>query len=288
MEIRVLKYFLEVARRGSITKAAEAVHISQPSLSKQLKDLEYELGKKLFVRSNYSINLTDEGLLLKHRSEDILAMVSKTTDEFKALTDITGGDIYIGCAESYLVGQLAQKIKTFKKDYPHLRCHLTSGGTEQVCERLNRGLLDIAIIVEPPDLTQYNHIEVEGTDVWGLLMRQDNPLANKSEITIDDLEGIDLICSEQSIKNDIPRWCGEKVDTLNFCTTVNLFYNGSAFVKEGLGSMLTFDKLADVSASSGLCFRPLKPKLENKMYIIWKKYQTFTPIAERLIAYLKK
>lgn len=287
MEIRVLRYFLEVARRGSITKAAEAVHVSQPSLSKQIKDLEYELGKKLFKRSNYSVKLTDEGLLLKRRAEDILAMVSKTTSEFKALTDITGGDIYIGCAESHLIGQLAQKIKVFKAAYPNLRYHISSGGTEQVTERLNRGLLDFAIIVEPPDLARYNHIEIKGTDVWGLLMRRDCPLANKKTITVDDLKGIDLICSEQSIKNDIPRWCGEKIDTLNFVGTVNLFYNGAVFVKEGVGCMLTFDKLADVSDESGLCFRPLEPKLENKMYFIWQKYQTFTPIAEKLIDYLK-
>ena len=288
MEIRVLKYFLETAREGSVTRAAAALHISQPSLSKQLKDLELELGKKLFVRSNYSIKLTDEGMLLRNRAEEILEMVEKTTDEFKALGNITGGDVRIGCAESHLVSHLAQVIRAFKEDYPGLRYHLYSGGTEQVTERLDRGLLDFAFIVEPPSLSHYNYIEIPGVDTWGVLMRRDHPLAALESVTCDDLSGIDLICSEQSMKADIPRWCGQKADTLRFTGTVNLFYNGSVFVKEGLGCMLTFARLADTSPENGLCFRPLSPVLENKMYVIWKKYQVFTPIAELLVKRLEE
>ena len=288
MEIRVLKYFLETAREGSVTRAAAALHISQPSLSKQLKDLELELGKKLFVRSNYSIKLTDEGMLLRKRAEEILEMVEKTTDEFKALGDITGGDVRIGCAESHLVSHLAQVIRAFREDYPGLRYHLYSGGTAQVTERLDRGLLDFAFIVEPPSLSHYNYIEIPGVDTWGVLMRRDHPLAALESITCDDLAGIDLICSEQSMKADIPRWCGQKADTLRFTGTVNLFYNGSVFVKEGLGCMLTFARLADTSPENGLCFRPLSPVLENKMYVIWKKYQVFTPIAELLVKRLEE
>ena len=288
MEIRVLKYFLETAREGSVTRAAAALHISQPSLSKQLKDLEQELGKKLFVRSNYSIKLTDAGMLLRTRAEEILEMVEKTTDAFKALGDITGGDVRIGCAESHLVSHLAQVIRAFREDYPGLRYHLYSGGTEQVTERLDRGLLDFAFIVEPPSLSHYNYIEIPGVDTWGVLMRRDHPLAALESITCDDLSGIDLICSEQSMKADIPRWCGQKADMFRFTGTVNLFYNGSVFVKEGLGCMLTFARLADTSPENGLCFRPLSPVLENKMYVIWKKYQVFTPIAELLVKRLEE
>ena len=288
MEIRVLKYFLETAREGSVTRAAAALHISQPSLSKQLKDLELELGKKLFVRSNYSIKLTDEGMLLRKRAEEILEMVEKTTDEFKALGNITGGDVRIGCAESHLVSHLAQVIRAFREDYPGLRYHLYSGGTAQVTERLDRGLLDFAFIVEPPSLSHDNYIEIPGVDTWGVLIRRDHPLAALEAVTCDDLAGIDLICSEQSMKADIPRWCGQKTDTLRFTGTVNLFYNGSVFVKEGLGCMLTFARLADTSPENGLCFRPLSPVLENKMYVIWKKYQVFTPIAELLVKRLEE
>lgn len=283
MEIRVLRYFLEVAREENITKAAAYLHISQPTLSKQLKDLEQELGKKLFVRSNYSIRLTEEGMLLRKRAEDILEMVDKTADEFKALSDVTGGDVHVGCAESHLIKYFAQAIKEFKIHCPRLRYHIYSGNTEQVAERLDRGLLDLAVIVEPPNLSRYNYLEIPGADTWGLLMRKDHPLAEKEHITAEDLMGIELICSEQSMKADIPRWCGQMADSLNLTGTTNLFYNGSVFVREGLGCMLTFDHLADTGTDSVLCFRPLYPALENKMYLIWKKYQVFTPITELLI-----
>lgn len=288
MEIRVLRYFLEIARAGNMTRAAEMLHVSQPTLSKQIKDLEQELGKKLFIRKSTSLSLTDEGMLLRKRAEDILDMVDKTTDEFKALDEITGGEVHIGCAESYQIKYLAQAIHSFKKKYPLFRYHLTSGNTEQVTERLDRGLIDFAVIVEPPNLSRYNYLELPETDIWGLIMKNDDPLARKNTICYDDLANLDLICSEQGMKFDIARWCGEKADTLNLTGTLNLSYNGSVFVKEGLGYMLTFDKLIKTDSESGLCFRPLEPVLETKMYVIWKKYQVFTPIAELLLDELKE
>ena len=171
MEIRVLRYFLEMAREGNITRAAERLHVSQPTLSKQLKDLEGELGKKLFVRSNYSVKLTDEGMLLRKRAEDILDMVDKTADEFKALGEITGGDIRIGCAESDGVKYLARCVKSLQEQYPRIRLHLYSGNTEDVAERLDRGLLDFAVLAQEVDLSKYNYLEVPHSDRWGLVMR---------------------------------------------------------------------------------------------------------------------
>lgn len=288
MEIRVLRYFLEIARAGNMTRAAETLHVSQPTLSKQIKDLEQELGKKLFIRKSTSLSLTDEGMLLRKRAEDILDMVDKTTDEFKALDEITGGEVHIGCAESYQIKYLAQAIHSFKKKYPLFRYHLTTGNTEQVTERLDRGLIDFAVIVEPPNLSRYNYLELPESDIWGLIMKNDDPLARKNTICFEDLADLDLICSEQGMKFDIARWCGEKADTLNLTGTLNLSYNGSVFVKEGLGYMLTFDKLIKTDSESGLCFRPLEPVLETKMYVIWKKYQVFTPIAELLLDELKE
>ncbi len=288
MEIRVLRYFIEIAREGNMSRAAERLHVSQPTLSKQMKELEQELGKKLFRRGSASVSLTDEGMLLRKRAEDILAMVDKTTEEFQALNLITGGDVHIGCAESHQIKYLAQTIKEFKKSYPLFRYHLTSGNTEQVVERLDRGLIDFAVIVEPPNLSRYNYLEVPETNTWGLIMRKEDILSQKERITVDDLIRLDLICSAQAMQVDIPRWCGEKADLLNLSGTINLVYNGSVFVKEGLGYLLSFDKLADTGADSELCFRPLDPPLETKMYVIWKKYQIFTPIAELLIDSLKK
>lgn len=288
MEIRVLRYFLEIARAGNMSRAAETLHVSQPTLSKQMKDLEQELGKKLFRRGSTSLSLTDEGMLLRKRAEDILGMVDKTADEFKALDDITGGEVRIGCAESHQIKYLARTIKVFKKSYPLFRYHLTSGNTEQVVERLDRGLIDFAVIVEPPNLSKYNYLEIPEANTWGLVMKRDDTLAKKESICFDDLAGLELICSAQAMQVDIPRWCGERADTLNLSGTVNLVYNGSVFVKEGLGYMLSFDNLVDTGTDSELCFRPLKPLLETKMFVIWKKYQVFTPIAELLLDELKK
>lgn len=288
MEIRVLKYFLQIAREGNMSRAADFLHVSQPTLSKQMAELENELGKKLFRRNSSGIYLTDEGVLLRKRAEDIIEMVDKTTNEFQALDNITGGDVKIGCAESFQIKYLAKVIKKFRKSYPNFHYHLSSGNTEQVTERLNKGLLDVAVIVQPPDLTKYNYLEIPETDTWGVVMRKDCNLANKNRIILEDLIGLPIICSEQGIKEDISRWCGEKLDLLNFSGSVNLFYNGSVFVREGLGYMLTFKNLADVGSDSELCFRQLEPKLETKIYIIWKKYQIFTPIAELLLTQLKK
>lgn len=287
MEIRVLRYFLEIARAGNMSRAAETLHVSQPTLSKQMKELELELGKKLFRRGSTSLSLTDEGMLLRKRAEDILDMVDKTTDEFKVLDDITGGEVHIGCAESHQIKYLAQAIKAFKKRYPLFHYHLTSGNTQQVTERLDRGLIDFAMIVEPPNLSKYNYLEIPETNVWGLVMKKSDALAKKERVCFEDLIGKELICSEQGMKFDIARWCGEKTDMLNLSGTVNLAYNGSVFVKEGLGYMLTFDRLVDTGVESELCFRPLEPLLETKMFMIWKKYQVFTPIAQLLLDDLK-
>lgn len=169
-------------------------------------------------------------------------------DEFKSLDDISGGEARIGCAESYQVKYLARAIQKFKKRYPMFRYHLTSGNTEQVVERLEHGLIDFALIAQPPNLSRYNYLEMPESDIWGLVLRKEDPLAAKDKIEFDDLNGLELICSAQGMKFDLPRWCGEKADSLNLSGTVNLAYNGSVFVKEGLGYMLTFDRLVDTGA----------------------------------------
>ena len=283
MEIRVLKYFLEVAREENITRAAEKLHISQPSLSRQLKDLEYELGKKLFKRGNYNIKLTDEGILLRKRAEEILGLVDKTTDEFKTLDKVTGGHIVIGCGESYLMKYVARVIKSFKEEYPDFTYTLVSGTTDIVTEKLDSGHFDIGILCETPNLSRYNYLELPEKDTWGLLVRKDHPLASKKFITVEDILEEELLCPEQCIKADIPRWCGELTDSLHFTGYTTLCYNPSIFVKEGLGCYLVFDKLVNTGPDSDLVFIPLHPKLENRMFIIWKKYQVFTPIAELFV-----
>ncbi|MCM1539743.1 MAG: LysR family transcriptional regulator [Blautia sp.] len=287
MEIRTLRYFLAAAREENMTRAAEMLHVTQPTLSKQLKSLEDELGKKLFTRHSFSIRLTEEGMLLRKRAEDLVNMADKIATEFITLDDVTGGDVYLGLAESYQIRFLAREIHAFKKSCPGLRYHITSGDTEQVTEKLDKGILDFAALAEEPDAAKYNYLCFPEADVWGVVMPDDCPLAVKTDICVDDLAGLPLFCSEQGWNKDIPRWCGGRMDELHLEGSFRLSYNASLFVKERLGYLLTFDRLIDTSPGSGLVFRPLFPRLETKMYLVWKKYQVFTPIAERLLESLK-
>ena len=287
MEIRTLRYFLSVAREENMTRAAEQLHVTQPTLSKTLKALEDELGKKLFTRHSFSIRLTEEGVLLRNRAEDLVSMADKITQEFTTLDDITGGEIFLGLAESYQIRLLARAIREFRKQYPSLRYHITSGDTEQVTEKLDKGLLDFSVLAEMPDTAKYDYLVFPQADVWGLVFPADDPMAGKKAITVDDLSGLPLFCSEQSWEKDIPRWCGERMQELRLEGSFRLSYNGSMFAREGLGYLLTFERLIDTSPDSGLVFRPLSPRLENRLYLIWKKYQTPSPIAERFLKHLK-
>ena len=288
MEIRTLRYFLEAAREENMSKAAERIHISQSALSKQLKGLEEELGKKLFVRHSFSIELTEEGMLLRKRAEDLLSMADKITAEFASMDDIIGGNIYFGCAESYQLRHLAALIKRFKKQYPGFHYHITSGDTEQVTEKLDKGLLDFAVLVERPDYTKYNVVKMPESDRWGLVMSAGCALAQKDCITFEDLLGLPLFCSGQGWHADLPLWCGERINELTLEGSFRLSYNASVFTREGLGYLLTFEHLVNTSSESGLVFRPLYPELTTDMFIIWKKHQVFTPIAERFINELQK
>lgn len=287
MEIRELRYFLEVAREENMTRAAERLHVTQPTLSKTLKSLEEELGKKLFTRHSFKIELTEEGMLLRKRAEDLISMADKITTEFQSLDDITGGDIYFGLAESYQIRFLAQEIREFKKTYPDFRYHVTSGDTEQVTEKLDKGILDFAVLVEEPDHKKYESIKLKEAELFGVVMPSDCTLAKKEKIVVDDLVGLPLFCSEQSWARDLPRWCGNRMSELHLEGSFRLSYNASIFTREKLGYLLTFNRLIDTSENSGLVFRPLDPILECPMYIIWKRQQMFSPIAIRFFDRLK-
>ena len=284
MDIRSLRYFLAVAREENMTRAADLLHVTQPTLSKTLKSLEGELGKKLFVRRSFSIQLTDEGILLRDRAKGLVAMADKIEQEFMSLDDITGGDLYFGLAESYQIRYLAREISRFKAAYPGLNYHITSGDTEQVTEKLDKGLLDFGVICsEIPDARKYNYITFPRTDKWGAVMSVSHPLARKKAIIVDDLIGEPLFCSEQSWEREINEWAGERYGELRLEGSFRLSFNGSMFALEGLGILLTFEHLVDCSEGSGLVFRPLDPVKESGFYLIWGKYQVLTPIAERFL-----
>ena len=283
MEIRVLRYFLETAREGNMTRAAERLFISQPTMSKQLKELENELGAKLFIRSNYSIRLTEAGMLLRDRAEDILSLVDKTEAEFKSLEETNSGDIFVGAPESEAMSLFAEAVHSLQKNYPKIRCNIYSGNLSDVCERLDKGLLDFAIVMSYVDLSKYNYLELPMKDTWGILMRKDDPLAGKNSFAVSDLDKLPLICSRQWIDQESPRWLGSAAKDMNIVATYNLVYNGSVMVRAGMGCAVVLDKLVNTGEDSELVFRPLSGVPQTEMNVIWRKYQTFTPIAELLL-----
>ncbi len=288
MEIRTLRYFLAVAREENMTRAAEILHVTQPTLSKALKSLEDELGKKLFIRHSFSIRLTDEGVLLRNRAEDLISMADKIEQEFISLDDISGGDLYFGLAESYQIRYLARVIKEFKDRYQNLHYHITSGDTEQIEDKLDKGLLDFLVLAELPDSRKYEYLAFPEKDVWGLVFPEGDQLAEKDVIRAEDLKGLPLFCSEQSWNGEIKEWAGNSFSKMKLEGSFRLSYNGSVFAREGLGYLLTYRHLIDTSENSGLVFRPLDPPLETALYIAWNRYQAFTPIAERFLQQLKE
>ena len=247
MEIKNLRYFLAVAREENMSHAAEILHVTQPTLSKALRALEDELGKKLFTRHSFSIKLTDEGMLLRDRAEDLIAMADKIEQEFISLDDVTGGDIYFGLGESYQIALLAREIKKLKDRYPSFTYHITSGDTEQVTEKLDKGILDFGVICELPNKEKYEYLPFPSSDRWGAVMLKSHPLAKKKSIKVSDLIGQPLFCSEQSWNIEIPEWAGESFPKLHLEGSFRLSYNASMFAKEGLGILLTFEHLIDCS-----------------------------------------
>ena len=292
MEIRVLRYFLAIAREGSITNAADFLHVTQPTLSRKIKDLEDELGHKLFNRQSHSMDLTAEGRILRRRAEEIVAMVDKTEAEFSAMEGEISGDIYIGGGETKAVKLIAEIAKELQNDYPNIHYHLYSGNAEDDTERLDKGLLDFGILVQPADISKYDYMNIPANDVWGVVMRKDCPLAEKESICKDDLLDLPLICSRQAIsqersRNEFADWFGSNFDKLDIVTTFNLFYNAAIMVDAGIGYAITIDKLANTSEESNLCFRPLAPRLEAGLNIIWKKYPVFSAAAEQFLKRLQ-
>ncbi|HJC67349.1 MAG: LysR family transcriptional regulator [Lachnospiraceae bacterium] len=293
MEIRVLRYFLAIAREGSITNAARFLHITQPTLSRQIQDLEEELGQKLFTRGSRNMTLTPEGMILRKRAEEIISMVDKTEAEFNSMENVVSGDIYIGGGETEAIKLVAQIACELRASYPGIHYHLYSGNSEDVTERLDKGLLDFGILIQPADISKYDYIDIPARDIWGVVMRRDSPLAEKEVIRKEDLLGVPLICSRQAISaerrgNEFAGWFGEDFDQLDIVTTFNLVYNAAIMVEAGVGYAVTLDKIANTTESSSLCFRPLEPRLESGLNIIWKKYQVFSPAAELFLERLRE
>lgn len=289
MEFRVLQYFLAIAKEETISKAAESLHITQPTLSRQMKGLEEQLGKQLFIRGNRKINLTEEGILLRQRAEEIISLVEKTESEIMHSDTTISGDIYIGSGETEGMRILAKVIDTCHKEYPKIKFHLYSGNSQDVVEKIENGLIDFGVLIEPADISKYDFIKIPVKDKWGVLMRKDSPIASLKSITADTLKKLPLICSSQEIvKNEISGWLNDDYNKLNIVATYNLIYNASLLVEEGSGYALGLDKLINTSGNSKLCFIPLEPKLEVGLTLIWKKYHLFSKAASYFLNQLRK
>ena len=291
MEIRLLRYFLAVAQEESISKAADILHITQPTLSRQLMDLEKELNTKLLIRGkrNKKITLTEDGKLLKSRAQEIIELTNKTESEFLFGDKNISGDIFIGGGETDAIRVIARTIKRLSLEYPNIKYHFYSGNGEDVTEKLNKGLLDFGVFIEPIDKKEYGFIQLPQNDTWGILMRKDSDLAKKEFIEPEDLINIPLFSSRQYlVKNLISGWLGFDFEKLNIIGSYNLLYNASVMVEEGLGYALCIDKLINISGDSKLCFKPLKPKLEAGILVAWNKNQPFSKIAKLFIQKLQE
>ena len=293
MELRVLRYFLAVAREENITAAANSLHLTQPTLSRQLRDLEEELGQKLLVRGNHRMTLTAEGMLLRKRAEEIVAMADKTEEEFRAMKGELSGDVYIGGGETDAMNLIAAVCRELQEEHPGIRYHLFSGNAQDVTERLDKGLLDFGLLIQPTDIAKYDYLSLPAKDTWGVILRRDAPLATKSCAQVEDLAGVPLIFSRQALEeraesNELARWFGSAWNDLNIVTTFNLCYNAAVMAKQGLGYVVSLDKLVDTSEDSPLCFLPLEPPLESGLDVVWKKYQVFSAAAEAFLNRLRE
>lgn len=289
MDIKDLRYFLALAKEGSVTAAADYLHLTQPTLSRQLGELEAELGATLFIRGSRRITLTDEGMRLRKRAEEILELVRKAEAEFHAPAETVSGDIYIGGGETYVMGLVTDVIRELQEEHPHIRVHIFSGDGDEVRERIDKGLMEFGVLIEPADLANYDSLELPARNTWGVLMRKDSPLAGKETICPEDLWDLPLIPAKQRlIDENLSRWMKRDFKRLNTVATYNLLYNATVMVESGMGYALGIDKLANTTGDSKLCFRPFNPPLTVGVHFVWKRYQLFSKPAELLLQRMKK
>lgn len=291
MELRVLAYFLAVAREQSMIRAAKTLHLSQPTLSTQLKALEEELGKQLLIRGSKGtrkVTLTEEGMILRKRAEEILSLVQKTEREISFSDQMIVGDVYIGTGETDAVRFIARAAKELYDSYPGIRYHISSGNADFVSEQLDKGLIDFGIVFGNVDHTKYNSIELPFRDIWGVLMKRDSPLAAQETVCPKDLWDKPLIISNQDdSKGALTAWISRELSELEIVATYNLLFNASLMVEEGLGYAIGLDKIINTTGNDKLCFRPLSPQTEAGMHIVWKKYQVFSKASEKFMEKLK-
>lgn len=284
MELRTLKYFLAVAREESITRAAEKIPLTQPALTRAIQSLEEEFGKKFFNREKYSVKLTTDGLEFLQDAQEILLLANKIESKFKN-PDSIYGDVYIGCAESDAMKYFARAAKNVLENYPDVHFNLYSGNIEDICSRLDNGLLDFYITLQSVDVSKYDSIKLPKSDAWGILLRRDDPLAAKKFFTLEDLQSLPLILSREGMREEYPKLFGSALEKFRVVATYNLIFNAAIMAREGVGYPISIDKLIN---DAELCFRPLKPELKSALKFIWRRDRLLTTQAKILLDAMKR
>lgn len=277
MEIRLLRYFLAVAREGNITRAAETLHISQPALSKQIIELEEELGQPLFIRGSRRVTLTEYGRLLEQRAREILDIVQRTRDEFAGPREALTGDLRIGAGEGRSVEPVARVMARLHRVYPEVMLHLFTGITGDVISKLDQGLLDFGAINAAANHQAYNYLRLPVEDSWGVLMRRDDPLSREEAVTVSQILQLPLIVSRHTLlRNELSGWLGRSMQELHIAATCDMPRNASLLVREGAGYLLAYQL---PMADDALCFKPLDPPFSSTSHLVWKKNEPLTPAA---------
>ncbi|KEO77465.1 LysR family transcriptional regulator [Paenibacillus sp. FSL M8-0228] len=288
MELRVLRYFLTVARLESITHAANVLHVTQPTLSRQLADLEKNLGTQLLIRGKKKVSLTDAGMLLRQRAEEILTIADKTEREFKDQNNLVGGTISIGSVESLTSHYLFQTLKAFHEEYPQVNYYIYSGTGDDIKEKIDKGLLEIGILLEPINIEKYDFIRLPQKERWGILTQASSPLAQKEYVTPNDLVGVPLLLSSRpTVQNEIANWFADEYENIHVLATYNLISNIVNFVDNGMGTAICIEGALAMTGSKHLCFRPFFPELKFSCVIVWKKHKIFNQATSHLIQLIK-
>lgn len=275
MDIRTLRYFLAICQEGNMSRAAQALHVTQPTLSRQMADLERELGCELLVRGSRTVTPTEKGLYLRRRAEEIVALADQTTSDLRRDDDVIEGDVSIGAGESEGMRVVAARVRAFRERHPHVRFHLRSGNSINVVEWLERGLVDFAVLMAYPKVNSFEHVRLAPTDAWGVLVPEEHPLAQADAIAPQDLANCPLILSEQALETDeLSQWFGDLAQQIEVAATYNLVFNAAQLVRENVGCALVYDRLAPTGEGTGLEFRPLDPPVTSPIDFAWKRGQT--------------
>ena len=277
IETRLLQYFLAVAEEQSITRAADYLHITQPTLSKQMMDLEESLGKKLLIRGKKKVTLTEEGAYLRSRAQEIISLIEKTEASFRESEQVITGEIYIGCGELHSLYPIIQMIKEIQEEYPDIRFHFFSGNADAITERLDKGLLDLGFLLEPEINPRYEYLKLPFHEKFGVLMRKDSPFASRDSITIKEISTLPLIVPSQSYSsNRMVTFFTDSFPSPHIVASYNLIYNAGLMVEAGIGYALCIDDLINTEGDHPLTFVPLTPALYSDIYLFIKKYQVFS------------